>query len=1138
MPSAVPQNLEIQEPVSLGRYRLTRVLSDAGAATVYQAVAPSGDAVALKWARRGRGNVQAIREEIALLQSIDHPGVVQVIDTGIARDRPWFAMPYIGRTAAHGSQDAFGCTLSVRQVRVLASTLGWLHAHGIVHRDLKPSNVMISEAGLPILVDFGVSVRSIESDMREVVESNRKGWTAQYAAPELYHHEGIDGRVDLYALGVMCPDEPRFAGVKNQLMAPIPDERPRYGCMVGERLEQLGAGPRPPHWPNDAPQLLRSAFVGRETELSSGQRWVDAGLREHGGVLLIRGPSGSGKTRLGREISTYARHSGAEVFAVACGHGRSGREGLSSGLVLFRPMIRQIADLAASGGSEAVTALFGEHLDVLSRVEPALRQLLPEGTQNRSLSNVSEALTRACLYVMDQWSQRMPSLLLVDDLQWADELSLRVLHRLAEYPDLVPNLSVACTLRSEAANAFESWTSLPRISTIDLHGLGTEDIRTLLRSSVSGILPVEVESEIIHHAAGSPLMANWLLDEARASARLFYERGAWRWLEGAPVMTGRSDTLLLSQLSILDADARALVCASSVLGRRTELHRAALVADLTIERARRASQQLVAVNLMAKSSSRELRFSHDKVVESVYRSLGAESRQRLHLRAAAAYEGTTLYAQLAFHYEEAERWVQALDNYLLSAQQAYGQGRHQAVFAVLERVRHLNQGRTLQNAPVETRLGLNVVETQSLILAGTIEALQSSAIGGLELLKIRVPSTTLQWVGRLGQQILGQLRLRWRQGRQGVPASAKNHSRMSHAAWFLYGLWWSAYNDATIGRLQFLATAFWVANLAERAKDWTTAARIGPALGLMYAAMGLTSASEAAYERSLRWAKASEQPQAIIRWNVWRLLTEVMTGNWDNVESRLDESTRLARHHSATQEMENLIVLRSLSLLFRGRLEEGMALCEHWMTLPEEFRFQINVGTSLTVRASFALLLEREEVALQAVDEIFQHYAQDPSMTLHAESGRLVQACLAAKRGEWETSFRLAEQVRKVIGAKSSRNYSAGMIQMFMPRLRVHHVANVTGQGRELLISRAREAIAEAMKDSRARVYSRGASLQAQAELSSVLGEVELAKTQAEQALEFTEQSGLELLSTQLREFLRTLDTSDPGGAASAKPAF
>lgn len=1126
MSGPVIEYISSELPQTLGPYRITGVLYEGHSASVLCGVGPQGERVAIKWGKPGRRSELAVHEELVLLQSIDHPGVISVLDSGSRDGRIWIAMPYY-RSSKHpdrGPTEDRSTTLTVRHLRILASTLGWLHAHGIVHRDLKPANVLLDDFGLPVLADFGVSVRAMESDMREQVDPSKKGWTDGYAAPELYGHESVDGRVDLYALGVMLPGDSAFATIRGQLTAQRLELRPRYGQTVGERLEALGGGPLPRGWPSDSPQLLRARFVGRESELQEVRAWMDRGLLEEGGILFLRGPSGSGKTRLGKELSAYARQSGAEVFSVACGYGRTAREGMGSSLVIFRPLLRQIAELAASDGPVAVQALFGEHLDVLSWVEPSLSKLLPEGKPNRQLLNVSEAVTQACIYVLDQWSRRMPTLLLVDDVQWADELSLRILFRLCEFPELVPNLSVACTLRSEASKDFVAWATHKRVSFVDLRGLANEEVLTLIRSSIAGTLPTDVEQEIIHHAAGSPLMANWLLDEARASSRLVFRGGRWSWVEGAGVMTGRSDALLLSQLETLSKDARSLVYASAVLGRRSELHRAANVAEISVERARIAGQQLIAVNLLTKSPSKEVCFSHDKVVESVYRSMSDSTRRFYHLRAARSYDGTGMYSQLALHYEEAGQWNLALENYVLSAQRAYEEGRHQTVFALVERVRGLNNGQTLKYSTVDAKLGVNVVETQSLIAAGTLRRLELSSIAGLSLLNIRVPETRRQWAGMLARQIFVQLGLRLRERLRLPKAEYPRKTDMSHAAWFLYGLWWGAYCDTNKRVLQFLATAFWVANMSEKAEDWTTGARIAPALALMYGQMGLKGASESAYARSRQWAVWSGHPLAMIRWNVWRLFTETLAGQWGPAEVRLNETLQLARHHSATQDMENILVVRCLNLLFRGRIEQGMEYSDRWNNLPQEFRFEISQGPALTIRASLALILEKDEVVLDAVERIFNHFERDPNMTGHAAGARLMLACIAARKGDWEESFTLAEQVRDALGPHSSKHHTASVVQMFMPRLRARQVAHVKSQPQKLLISRAREAIREANKDARSKSHSVGVCLQAEAELSYACGDLPNAMSRANIALQTCEDLGLEQLSRELKDLIATLD--------------
>jgi hypothetical protein len=144
---------------------------------------------------------------------LDHPGICTVHETGETPDgRAYIVMQYVeGRSLADRLQDG---TLPAREALTLAShvadALATAHAHGIVHRDLKPSNVIVTPSGRPKLVDFGVARRVMLSPefgeaptwSGATIPGTIVG-TPSYMSPEQVQQRRLDGRSDLFSLGVL-----------------------------------------------------------------------------------------------------------------------------------------------------------------------------------------------------------------------------------------------------------------------------------------------------------------------------------------------------------------------------------------------------------------------------------------------------------------------------------------------------------------------------------------------------------------------------------------------------------------------------------------------------------------------------------------------------------------------------------------------------------------------------------------------------------------------------------------------------------------------------------------------------------------------------------------------------------------------
>ncbi|MFT4625482.1 MAG: tetratricopeptide (TPR) repeat protein, partial [Myxococcota bacterium] len=184
----------------VGPYLLGDVLGRGGMAEV-RAVERDGEALALKWVDPSVGGraVAAFAAEAGVMEGFDHPGVLPVLDRGVAVlgdalpvGAPWLVMPRaVGSLKGwRGPQEELRGWL-VQLLRALA----WAHARGVVHRDVKPSNLLIAPDGHLWLADFGVA------DALDRRTDGSPGGTPAYMAPERLEGERGGPVSDLYAVG-------------------------------------------------------------------------------------------------------------------------------------------------------------------------------------------------------------------------------------------------------------------------------------------------------------------------------------------------------------------------------------------------------------------------------------------------------------------------------------------------------------------------------------------------------------------------------------------------------------------------------------------------------------------------------------------------------------------------------------------------------------------------------------------------------------------------------------------------------------------------------------------------------------------------------------------------------------------------
>ena len=191
-----------------GRYRIERLLGMGGMGLVYRARDLELDIdVALKLLRpelATRGDAfERFRQELLLARQVSSPHVVRIHDL-VRHGGSWLiSMDFVdGESLEHrlDREGKFAPDEAVRITRQLAEGLAAAHKRGVVHRDLKPANVMLDAKGEALITDFGVA-RSAGST--GITGSGVIIGTPEYLSPEQARAESLDGRSDLYALGLI-----------------------------------------------------------------------------------------------------------------------------------------------------------------------------------------------------------------------------------------------------------------------------------------------------------------------------------------------------------------------------------------------------------------------------------------------------------------------------------------------------------------------------------------------------------------------------------------------------------------------------------------------------------------------------------------------------------------------------------------------------------------------------------------------------------------------------------------------------------------------------------------------------------------------------------------------------------------------
>jgi hypothetical protein len=193
--------------IEIPGYRILRQLGRGGMATVYLAIQQSVDReVALKImnpALLADPNFgERFLREARIAAKLHHRHVVGVHDVGRAGDAHYMAMEYLSAGPILRKDGTPRDVVSaLRIAREIATALAYAHAKGFVHRDVKPDNILLRDDGSAALTDFGIA-RAADSATR-MTRTGAVVGTPHYMSPEQARGRSIDGRADLYSLGVV-----------------------------------------------------------------------------------------------------------------------------------------------------------------------------------------------------------------------------------------------------------------------------------------------------------------------------------------------------------------------------------------------------------------------------------------------------------------------------------------------------------------------------------------------------------------------------------------------------------------------------------------------------------------------------------------------------------------------------------------------------------------------------------------------------------------------------------------------------------------------------------------------------------------------------------------------------------------------
>ncbi len=754
------------------RYIIHNMLGQGGMGEVYRSTDRlSGQVVALKRVTGFADQIGelpstendfflALSDEFRTLASIRHPNIISVLDYGFENKQPYFTMELLEapRTILEFGQN-LSLSEKIKLITEVLQALVYLHRRGILHRDLKPGNILVTQAGVVKVLDFGLSLESANS--RSNIHHNAVG-TIAYMAPELFADKPASVASDLYAVGVIACEllaghhpfnnkniallingilsseadlkglEDEMSPIVGRLLLKEPEDRYDDAGLVIRELCYAADQPLPVESSAIRESLLQTAkFSGRKDELQLLRTALDniSSPGVNGDATsrtwLVGGESGVGKSRLLDEIRIRALVKGALVL-----RGQAITEGSIPYQVWRDPIRRLVLSIDLDDNDAPVLKRLLPDIDqLLERPIPEPPDLDPQTSQSRFMRVVTD-IFRAL---------QQPTMLILEDLQWASDENLELLKRIIPLTHDVPLIIIASYRDDERPKLHEeiSGTTLLKLKRLD-------------EPSVA-----DFSESILGQSGRDAKIVNWLYRETEGNVFFLVEvlrelaenAGELDLINKAnlpaTLMSSGIRSIIQNRMQQVPEDARSGLQLAALAGRELDLKlMGAFVTDLESWLARSAFSAVIEVE------QDRWRFAHDKFREGLISTIQDDALAGMHRRLAETLEQVhpddpSYVPAIARHYRQAGIHDKAVHFHILAGDYAKkGFANREAIAfyqAAIDELKHLDTEQSEEWRPVLLVLYENYGEV--LTLGGQYEDGHNALSKALEYTR---PSDVLQ----------------------------------------------------------------------------------------------------------------------------------------------------------------------------------------------------------------------------------------------------------------------------------------------------------------------------------------------------------------------------------------------------------
>lgn len=706
---------------NLDTYRLLDTIAHNQSTIIHRAIRDSdGEAVMLKIPVdiSDLNNIHnTFKNEYETIKKIEHPGVIKAASLESASDRPILVLEEsrgLPLSQYQGKQidypDFFEITAQ------LAEILGNIHAKGITHKDIKPSNILREPNGRIKLIDFGLST-TLTKEKTDYMNINILEGTLRYISPEQTGrmNRSLDYRSDLYSLGVLLyelivgappfsaktpleqvhahiaitPDPPAklrpetpkpISDIIMKLLSKMAEQRYQNAFTLKDDIEkcrrQWESHKKIEEFPiaeNDAPMLFQVSqkLYAREKEIEILLRLFDLAANGPAELLLISGDAGLGKTALVSEIHQPVMKNRGYFIS---GKYDQFEQNIpySSIIQAFRNLVSQIlteSDESVQKWRDRINAALGENGKVITDVIPEVEYLIgpqspiPELTHSAAQRRFQTLFSR---FIGSLTQKENPLVIFLDDLQWADLPSMRLIRSILEEQTQKHLMIIGAYRDREIEKTHilhdiidELERSEGRIHRLQLTPLDLESARQMAADSFGVNLQnansemgadkiEELAALVIRKTAGNPFFSREFLKTLYEKEIIYYNAATRNWdfklkaIERANI-TNNVVELLVETLEKLPVETQTILQYGACIGNEFRLSTLAKICNQPRSYCAEKIWSAIEMGLIntygqtarniKKADETKLRysFSHDRVQQAAYSMISYEYKKEIHL---------------------------------------------------------------------------------------------------------------------------------------------------------------------------------------------------------------------------------------------------------------------------------------------------------------------------------------------------------------------------------------------------------------------------------------------------------------------------------------------------------------------------